>query len=202
MTANLPAIQYGVIAGILDHGGGRRVVMSSDPLSIGANTMRGERAFPAPGLHPMHRIWDHKEWIVWQGDKAVIDGTRGGCGSCRACCITLFIADEGDGFSKPSHRACHNLCNDGCKINDTKPAACSRFKCLWLRSQDGNRAMAPELRPDRCGVILTRDPDDTIRPHVDQSYPKSDAMQAFINERTAEGERFNVVTHYDGEASP
>ncbi len=195
----LPAIQWGLIAGIHDHGGGRRVVFTSDPTSVAANTMRGEKAFPVPGLHPMTDIWGHKEWIVWKGDQAVLDATRPGCGACRACCITLYIAPDENGFTKPSHTPCQNLCNDGCGVNATKPALCARFKCLWLDSQDGNRAMAPELRPDRCGVILTRDPDDTIRPHIDQSYPKSEAMQAFISAREAEGERFETVTHYTGE---
>lgn len=195
---NLPAIQWGVIAGILERGGGRRVVMSSDPTSIAANTMVGEKAFLVPGLWPMHDIWNHKTWIIWQGEKAVIDGTRGECGACRACCITPFIADEGDGFTKPSHRACANLCNNGCAIYDKRPKVCARFRCLWLRSQDGNRPWPAELRPDRCGAVATWE-DETIKLHVDQSYPKSAALEKFVAERSAEGERFEQVTHYHGE---
>lgn len=198
MPDQLPAIQWGMIAGISDHGGGRRVVMG-EPLHMTFHVGPGEKAFPAPGLHAMHDIWNHKEWIIWQGEKAVLDGTRGGCGSCRACCITLYIADEGDGFTKPSHRACHNLCNAGCRIYDARPRTCSSFRCVWLKSQGGNRAMDPELRPDRCGAILTDHDEGATRVHVDPSYPKSAALQAFITAREAEGEAFAPVTHYYGE---
>jgi hypothetical protein len=147
----------------------------------------------------MTDIWNHKEWIIWKGEQAILDATRGGCGSCRACCITLFVADEGDGFTKPSHKPCHNLCNDGCSINASKPAVCGRFECMWLQSQSGNRPMSPELRPDRCGAILTRE-GETIKVHVDQVYPKSDSLQAFIDARRSEGETFDLVSHYHGES--
>jgi hypothetical protein len=200
-VAQLPAIQWGLIAGIYEGGEHRRVVFTDDPMSIPANTVfaKGEQYFVAPGFHSMAQIWDHKEWIVWQGEKAVLDATRGHCGSCRACCITPPVFDEGDGFSKPSHRSCHNLCNNGCKIQDSKPRACRDFICLWRASQDGNRPMPPEIRPDRCGTMMTCDPDDTVRLHIDKNYPKSEALQAFIIERENEGERFEPVRFYFGE---
>lgn len=203
MPDQLPAIQWGLIAGIADPGGGRRVVFTDDPMSIPANVVyaKGERAFVSDaGWQPMtHEPVEIAAWVVWKGEAAILDGTRGGCGSCRACCITLFVADEGDGFTKPSHQACHHLCNAGCGVYEKRPRTCRAFKCLWLSSQDGNRPMAPELRPDRCGVILTRDEDDTVRLHVDQHYPKSEAMQAFVSEREKEGERFAPVKFYFGE---
>ncbi len=149
----------------------------------------------------MNQIWDHKEWIIWQGDKAVLDATRGDCGSCRACCITLFIADDGSGFTKPSHRACGNLCNDGCGIYAKRPKTCSSFRCVWLKSQDGNRAMPPELRPDRCGAILTDHDDGPIRIHVDQTHPRSVVLERFIADREAEGDQFEQVTFYYGETT-
>jgi len=198
----LPAIQWGMIAGIRDHGGGRRVVFTDDPMSIPANTTPGESYHVAPGWHRMTDIWGHKEWIVWQGEKQVLDAdkSREPCGSCRSCCITLFVADEGDGFTKPSHKPCHNLCNEGCAVYKDRPRTCKAFECVWAKSQKGNRAMAAELRPDRCGVILTDHEDGPVRVHQSRAYPKSDAMQAFIVERTNEGEQFQDVTHYIGEA--
>jgi hypothetical protein len=200
----LPAIQWGLIAGIKDHGGGCRVVFTDDPMSIPANTMfgKGERYFVSnAGWQPMTDIWNHKEWIIWKGEQAVLDADpeRQPCGSCRACCITPFVADEGDGFTKPSHKPCHNLCNAGCSINASKPAVCGRFECMWLQSQSGNRPMSPELRPDRCGVMLTHE-EDTTKIHIDRSYSKSAAMQAFVAARESEGERFDTVTHYFGES--
>jgi hypothetical protein len=62
--------------------------------------------------------------------------------------------------------------------------------------------MPPAVRPDRCGTMMTRDADDTVRLHIDPNYSKSEALQAFISEREREGERFEPVRFYIGEHSP
>lgn len=207
---------HGIIAGILDRYGGRRYTATDEGLDAIRNQVgSGERAFIVPGhREPFYRnvdgearndghsrpAWDRSAAIVAMADKE-IDGHFADtpCGTCRACCITLYIADEGDGFTKPSHSACSKLCADGCSLYRTRPATCVRFECVWLKSQRGNRAMPAELRPDRCGAILTDHDEGPTRVHVDPLKARSPALAQFIAERAAEGESFQEVTHYYGE---
>lgn len=201
MTANLPAIPWGKVGCVVTKEGGRAVVAKSmdEVAFFPGNVPEGATLYLSDVSVPVPAPWDWNAWVIWQGEKAMLDATRPGCGACRACCITLYIADVGDGFTKPSHRACGHLCNAGCGIYENRPRTCSAFECVWLKSQRGNRAMPPELRPDRCGAILTDHDEGATRVHVDPSYPKSAALQAFITAREAEGEAFAPVTHYYGE---
>lgn len=101
-----------------------------------------------------------------------------GCGSCHKCCDILDIED----FDKPALTRCpHTMLGKGCAIYANRPAACRTFECTWLSSQRGSPdgkawdRMAPELRPDRCGVIFA--PIDEFEPgyrlhvHVDPKRP-------------------------------
>lgn len=207
---------HGIVAGILDRYGGRRYTATDEGEQAVRNQVGlGERAFIVPGhREPFYRncdgearndghsrpAWDRSAAIVALAeaeiDKAFEDNP---CGTCRACCITLFIADEGDGFTKPSNTACDKLCADGCGIYHQRPRTCRAFKCVWLRSQGGNRPMPAELRPDRCGAILTDHDEGATRVHADPVKPRSQALERFIAERAAEGDSFEEVTHYYGE---
>lgn len=76
------------------------------------------------------------------------------CGSCTACCRVYAIP----ALDKRAGDWCtHCDVGVGCRIYADRPPACHDFKCLWLQSQERENPaerLAPELRPDRCKVVL------------------------------------------------
>lgn len=87
----LPAIQYGFLAGILEKGGGTRVVCAAEPWAVMAHVQPGERVFLVPhwrirfpvpyGLWPLTvgaaeiftavSLWPEKlaRWGTWEAEK-------------------------------------------------------------------------------------------------------------------------------------
>ena len=76
------------------------------------------------------------------------------CGGCTLCC-TLVPVDSA-ALKKPAFTPCKHLrdmllvAGPGCGIYETRPDACRAWSCVWLTSPD----LPPELRPDRCGVVV------------------------------------------------
>lgn len=197
----LPAIQWGLIAGIVDPQGGSRVIFADDPISISANVVyaKGERAFVAPGWKPMsYEPVEIADAVVQIAEKAM-EGDNP-CGTCRACCIVPELS-EGDEY-KAAYTPCRHLCATGCGIYERRPTVCKRFECLWLTSQHGNQAMRPELRPDRCGAFLCRnslknESDERIEIHRVKDCWKTDGhLQNFLEDQQRIGRKPVVVTHY------
>ena len=76
------------------------------------------------------------------------------CGSCYGCCKALAIDDLGDAI-KPANELCSNYCKGaGCTIYDRRPKSCSDYDCLWLVAKHRGQDVAPELRPDQCGIVF------------------------------------------------
>jgi len=78
------------------------------------------------------------------------------CGDCCACCVLLPIGVLG----KEAGRPCRKLGPDPtwankccCTIYPARPEPCRSFRCGWLAE-----GWDPDLRPDRCGVMLTHQP--------------------------------------------
>ncbi len=198
----LPAIRWGLIAGIVDPNGGSRVVFTDEPFAIPANVVyaKGERAFVAPGWYPMtHEPVEVASVVVALGEKAIERDNA--CGTCRACCITLPWK-EGL-IDKPAHTPCAKLCAEGCSVYADRPKTCQRFQCLWLASQESNQPMASELRPDRCGAILT--PNSVpgrsteiieIHPHKDH-WKTCQQLGQWLDGQVEMGRKPFLVTHYD-----
>ena len=69
------------------------------------------------------------------------------CGDCTLCC-TMFPVDW---LNKPINQDCIH-CDKGCVIQDTKPAECSDYNCMYTQAKN----ISPNLRPDRCGVIFDK----------------------------------------------
>lgn len=94
------------------------------------------------------------------------------CGTCTLCCKVLQIEEFPE---KPKDSWCtHCAPGRGCKIYEDRPETCRGFECLWLASQrDAPGAMGPDLRPDRCHVVITADGDmgTNMLVHVDPAYP-------------------------------
>ena len=69
------------------------------------------------------------------------------CGTCTACCKITGV----QALQKPHGVWCsHCAIGHGCKIYPQRPDECRDFYCGWLL----NSHMGPELRPDRCHVVL------------------------------------------------
>lgn len=92
------------------------------------------------------------------------------CGSCTLCCKVMGVAE----LAKPRDQWCgHCDKGRGCRIYADRPASCAEFECLWLQTQKlpGTMAMGPELKPDRCHVVLTATAQDNFQANVDPGYP-------------------------------
>lgn len=192
------------VAAILKPDGGFRVVVTQ-AYRMKHHVAKGERLFIVPKL----RVKEPIPFGAAQAD--VIEAARkymmsqiapvNHCGECKACCTTLYINE--DGLKKASHTPCQNLCGDGCSLYWKRPKPCKAFACKWLQSQKSDAPMAAELRPDRCGVILTHDtsayigetPDaELIEAHYDRGREPSSAVVEWMRDK-----KIKTVTHYWGE---
>src|SRR4030095_7852042 len=146
------------VAGILDNAGGLRVVVTQR-WRFRHHVKKGERLFVVPDLNVQEPVpWDDIPPLIETVQKHVAATLApvNHCGECTACCFTLYIKDGP--FRKPSGQPCQNCVSGfGCKLYQARPSVCRSFECGWLKSQDRNDRMAPELRPDRCGAIFTED---------------------------------------------
>jgi hypothetical protein len=74
------------------------------------------------------------------------------CGSCTACCSALQVKE----LDKGDYEPCKHLRRGsikGCGIYKDRPEDCRVYQCLWLATDAlGN---TPDLRPDRCGFIMS-----------------------------------------------
>jgi len=188
------------VAGIIDRNGGLRVVVTQRS-RMKHHAEPGEQLFIVPGLEVTEPVpWEEIPPLIKRVTKHVAETVppSKGCGECSMCCIKLYIADEGDGFTKPSNTPCkHCKIGKGCSIYNEKPRACNDFKCLWLASQARNEVMPPWLRPDRCGAIFTVNKDD---PTLYECHgTPNEAGWDWIREVQANGYRVKNITFYEGE---
>lgn len=188
------------LAGIIDERGGLRVVVT-EAWRLHHHVGKDEQLFVVPDVTV-------KEPVPWEEVPDVIETVQkhvsrtlapvNHCGDCRACCFTLFIDDTE--LKKPSNQWCQNCAADfGCKVYHARPSPCKEFVCGWLGSQSLNDRMAPELRPDKCGAIFTKDTQNND-PLVIECHgePNADAWR-WINEMQAVGYKVKNITHYVGE---
>lgn len=78
------------------------------------------------------------------------------CDGCTLCCKLMSIYE----LEKPTNLWCSYVSKDhhSCSIYADRPFGCRHWQCGWLRSQTTPKPedrMPPELRPDRCGVVLS-----------------------------------------------
>ncbi|MBU2613389.1 hypothetical protein KJ925_02955 [Patescibacteria group bacterium] len=71
------------------------------------------------------------------------------CGSCKLCCTLLKVPE----LEKTEGVPCPFLCDKGCGIYTSRPAACRNFRCAWL-----NGELSENMRPDKVGVIIEKLP--------------------------------------------
>lgn len=186
------------VAGIVKPDGGFRVVVT-ERKNLKHHVSKGEKIFIVPRMTV-------KEPIPYgQAQVDVINAatkymySQLACGGCKACCKTLFINE--DGFLKASNTLCKHAQGVGCGIYKKRPAPCRNFKCNWLKSQGTEQEMPLELRPDKCGVIMTADTavdgrkfdPDLVELHFYS--PPTNAILSYLKDK-----KTMMVTHYTGEA--
>ena len=73
------------------------------------------------------------------------------CGTCTTCCRIMKVKE----LDKGANQACvHCVEGSGCTIYAERPESCRVYECLWLRSQKFEKPFGPQLRPDRCHVVI------------------------------------------------
>lgn len=93
----------------------------------------------------------------------------GDCGKCTMCCKLMGV----DELQKPKFVQC-TYCEIGvgCGIYDARPLGCRSFKCIWLQTQDTDKPMPLQTRPDKSKVVLHTTPDEkALIAKVDPNYP-------------------------------
>lgn len=188
-------------------GGFRVVVTQRWRMQLHVCREREERIFIVPDLLVDEPVpWDHIPWVIAQAQNYTNKCLNpvNHCGECKACCKTLYF--KTDKFTKHSHTMCQHACASGCKIYFARPRECQVFECRWLKSQRLNDRMAPELRPDRCGVIFTDDTQDhdplVFEMHVDAHRPDcldAKEVRAFVGDMRKAGYKDKLITYYVGE---
>ena len=74
------------------------------------------------------------------------NGLKSRCGKCTECCTLLDVPGTTSAWEKCRYANKHGT---SCRIYSNRPKACRNFNCLWLLN-----GLAPELRPDKCGVVF------------------------------------------------
>ena len=82
------------------------------------------------------------------------------CGNCTACCKNLELHEVPSKIGELC-RFCTE--GKGCQIYEERPQECAEFLCMWAQMEE----VGEELRPDKCGVIFSRQGDDVIAARVD-----------------------------------
>lgn len=129
-----------------------------------------------------------------------IQSDRLSCGSCTMCCKLLSIEE----IKKPAGVWC-GTCDpkSGCKDYENRPQSCKDFECLWLHSQKPHISeklrFPPEMRPDKCKVILHKKPSGEMVVHVSQDHPDAFKKGA-IGEWLKRENKVRPVTIISGES--
>lgn len=119
------------------------------------------------------------------------------CGTCTMCCKILRV----DELAKARGQWCaHCTPGVGCHRYDTRPESCRDFECVWLQTQyqrAGEAKMSPDLRPDRCHVVIdVRSDASGLVLDVDRARPeahRTPAVAALIDTLTSRGEEVIVA---------
>lgn len=108
------------------------------------------------------------------------------CGGCTACCFTHQIRD----INKPMGTWCtHCKVGSGCEIYDTKPPACTNYRCAWLKGLG-----TEDDRPDKVNAVLDfvvwdrkRDPQELEVVEMIEGASRQKGLQAIIKDQLNKG---------------
>lgn len=74
------------------------------------------------------------------------------CGECVECCYAFKVEDWKEACEECKYE------DKGCSIYEDRPQVCKDYECAWLGQPNGHKP----LRPDKCGAIFTKMPDNVI----------------------------------------
>ncbi len=106
-----------------------------------------------------------------------------GCDGCAECCKLGIpeLKKEAGPWCRYVHHGDYHI--KSCSIYAERPPSCRSFMCLWLLSQERADKYQPEMRPDRCHVVLVMDAfanhnlsrrgERVLIAHCDPKYPKA-----------------------------
>lgn len=86
----------------------------------------------------------------------------------------LGIGDEfrGQPMRKPAGVWCeHCQIGVGCKVYAERPNVCREFQCIYLQGILHGENLSPDLRPDRCGVVISPTTDGHLAASFDAHKP-------------------------------
>lgn len=188
------------VAGILDRKGGLRVVVTQR-WRLKYHVKKGDRLFIVPDLLVQEPVpWNDIPRVIETAQRHVNKTLAPDnlCGQCIACCRNPFIRrDASFGAGVCIH------CKQGCDIYFNRPQPCKDFECHWLASQKRNDKMPEDMRPDRCGIVFTKDTINAdpmlFEVHIDPARPQSDHaenVKGYINAMQAAGYKAKLITNY------
>jgi Fe-S-cluster containining protein len=70
------------------------------------------------------------------------------CGECTACCT--WLQGSAYGYEFGGGKSCKFLCDTGCSVHKARPKLCEGYFCAWAQE-----LLAEEMRPDKCGVLVS-----------------------------------------------
>lgn len=116
------------------------------------------------------------------------------CDGCTLCCKLLPVA----WMDSPAGRYCKE-CDPGvgCKIYDTAPEDCLKFRCAYNQMEKASI----NLRPDKCDVVFEKISDDVFIGTVDASVKQlnkyaNGQIESFLNQG------FSVVLFHQNIKTP
>jgi hypothetical protein len=97
------------------------------------------------------------------------------CGDCSLCCKLIGVEE----IAKPQFVWCRSYGKGvGCKVYDTRPAACAAFACYWLHVPN----LGEEWRPDRAGFVMhIADGGTRLNIEVDPPTPQAWRQEPFYS---------------------
>jgi Fe-S-cluster containining protein len=70
------------------------------------------------------------------------------CGECTICCT--WLQGSAYGYEFGGGKSCKFLCETGCSVHKARPKVCEGYFCAWAQE-----LIAEEMRPDKCGVLVS-----------------------------------------------
>ncbi len=70
------------------------------------------------------------------------------CGECTACCT--WLQGNAYGWKFGDGKSCKFLCETGCSVHKARPKVCEEYFCAWVQE-----LLPEEMRPDKCGVLVS-----------------------------------------------
>lgn len=107
------------------------------------------------------------------------------CGDCTICCTWLVGESYGNSFG--CGKSCKFLEENKCGIYDDRPEACKNYQCAWSQ-----HLLLEEMRPDKCGIIVSVEKKDNIQYLRSIIFDKNESTDDYVSYLKYWGEKMNT----------